>query len=532
MWRETHLRAIFNRQRIKPSFRHPAIQTLSISIFATDIPMSSPAVSTSKLRTYCKWAALSLLLVALCWTVVILWWQATHRVVTIADAVLYLAALPFVLLVCIGLAKWRSVRKSAPAELLLPQSVPVNMEADAKRHACTLPVLRAWAVTSCASTGGEFIAALSERRMRPLPDAMLTDDDGFPLLAARVADLDCTQVEQALAQAIAGGQLPDAPAAEDWRDAIIRSLALLGSLIDQTAEECPWLTNAPGTSIAAHEEEPVTLRGMPASPDSAATSFHLHVKLLVPAGLLPHERQFALAYLRERLPFLQSSGRHLHLDLVETRDDAAAFALANEFSAESQRDRDARALLLLACDSLLCPAVIEEWQANARLFNPRNPNGLMPGEAAFGIMCANDSALQALDAEPACHLTPVIRKQRDISADTPAKLSSSCLMQVVAEALDAALLSGDLIGTVAADTDHRSNRVLECISAMMQHTPQLDAISNRFAVNEACGHLGAASAAGILAAGVLQASDAAHPVLLLNVNHALDRAAAVLIPAA
>ena len=494
--------------------------------------MSSPAVSPSKLRTYCKWAAISLLLVALCWAVIILWWQATQQVVTVTDALSYLAALPLALLGCIGLTKRRSMRKSTPAGELPTQAAPTATEGDTGQQARALPVLRAWAVTGCASTGDEFIAALSKRRARPQPDEMLTDDDGFPLVAARAADLDTAHVEQALAQVVADGRLHDAPDAEDWREAIIRSLALLGSLTNQITEECSWLTSAPGDSIAEAEEAFVTLRGMSAPQDSAAPSIHLHVKLLAPASLLAHERQFALSYLRERLLFLQHSGRHLHVDLVEARDDATAFALANEFSAESERDRNARLLLLLACDSLLCPAVVEEWQADARLFNPRNPNGLMPGEAAFGILYANDTALQLLELEPACHLTPVIRKQRDISADAPAKPASSCLSQVVAEALNAARLSGSLIGTVATDTDHRSNRALECIAAMMHHTPQLDAIDNRLSVNEACGHLGAASAAGIMAAGVLQASDAAHPVLLFNVSHALDRAAAVLIPAA
>jgi hypothetical protein len=154
----------------------------------------------------------------------------------------------------------------------------------------------------------------------------------------------------------------------------------------------------------------------------------------------------------------------------------------------------------------------------------------MMGEAAFGVLCVNHKALQTGSLEAQCQLTRVSLDKREVSADQPGKPSYACLTATVNDALATADLPGEKIGTVACDADHRTNRTLECIGAMMNATPQLDAVENRLAINEACGHLGAASVLGALVAAITQAKNASQPTLLFNVSHIFDRAAAVLLP--
>jgi hypothetical protein len=67
---------------------------------------------------------------------------------------------------------------------------------------------------------------------------------------------------------------------------------------------------------------------------------------------------------------------------------------------------------------------------------------------------------------------------------------------------------------------------------MMEQVPHLDAIQNRLAPNEACGHIGTASVMGALVAAIAHAKNASQPVLLFNVSHSTDRAAALVLPAA
>lgn len=92
-------------------------------------------------------------------------------------------------------------------------------------------------------------------------------------------------------------------------------------------------------------------------------------------------------------------------------------------------------------------------------------------------------------------------------------------------------MQGEAIAAIACDADHRSCRVLECIAVMLAHTPHLDAIENRLSLNEVCGHTGAASNAGGWVAGIAQVREIRAPVLLFNVSHSFERAAAVLLPA-
>jgi hypothetical protein len=487
----------------------------------------------SRFRTFAKWSLISIALVTAIWLGVVIWWQTTQRVVTVQDTLLYLGALPLAALICIGLFQWRFLRRKRQKESSDNASAADSARGEPtspNEQGIQLPILSAWAITGFAANPEEFMHALRDRQIRPLPDALLTDEQGFPLLTGRIADLDTAAIQEDLIRIAAERKVDDMPDAETWREAVLRTLALLGSLLDQVLADLPLSLDMSADSQATRRVDALTLRGIAPLPSTPDQQLRLKIKLLLPAHFQPVEQQLALAYLLQRSIELPLSNEYVHLDIVQARDDATALVLIDQFSADSYRDNRAQALLLLACDSTLCDTVAHEWQANGRLFNSRCPNGLMPGEAAFAVFCANEKAVQAAAADPACRLTRLSRAQREVPADTPGKPSHGCLADVVKNALLAANLSGASIGTVACDADHRTNRTLECMGAMMDQTPHLDAIQNRLAAAEACGHIGAASVTGALVAAVMQSKDAAHPVLLFNVSHVTDRAAAVLIP--
>ncbi len=499
--------------------------------------MNSSSTSPSKFRSVFKWGLISLAIVAAIWLAVIIWWQTTHRVVTLDDTLLYLAILPLTVLA--GLAIFQLIRRAIRGKNINAssnQSTMANGDTsitdialDSVERTLKLPVLAAWGVTSLASNAEDFLQELVEKRERPRPDEQLLNDQGFPLLSGRVTDLDTASVHENLMAIIAKAKFSNIPDPEDWRDAFLRALALLGQILDQVQTDWPLPFDT--TSSDQHTTQAFdTLRGAAPSHSGSAKQLSLYVKLLIPAHFQPYEQQLALTYLLERMADFHISKEHLHIDVVRANDDATVLALADQFSVGAYREGGAQALLLLACDSTLCTTVVEDWQTTGRLFSEHCPSGLMMGEAAFGILCASDKSLQVAAAEPVCHLTRVSRASRDTSADAQGKPSHACLTHTVSDALTVAGISGAQIGTVACDTDHRTNRTLECMGTMMAQTPQLDAIQNRLAANEACGHLGAASVAGILVAGIMQAKNEDHAVLLFNVSHATDRAAAVLIP--
>ena len=489
--------------------------------------MPDTPTSTSRFRALAPWILLSIALMTIIWMLVIAWWRATQSVVQTADLLLYLVALPLAvigtLLLCVHVYKRRKNRRT-PAAVPSTNDRP---EAELPPPGAALPILATWTVTSLAPVADEVVDVLAERRTRPLPDPLLTDEQGFPLLSGRIPELDTSSIEAALSRHIDEEQESPPKDIDSYSAACLRALALLGSMLDQVLDD--WPLRAIDDQQQRTASQSATLRGSSGLPHQAAKPFVLHVKLVVSALLQAHEHAFAHAYLNDRLAPLKARMQDMRNELVPAHDDATCLALANQFS-QTTSESDGLALLLLACDSSLCPVVTEDWQTSGRLFGSRQPNGLMMGEAAFGILCIRESAFDHAMTAPICHLMPMSRTRRDTSADTPGKPSSACLAEQIASALDASRIGGDAIGTVVCDADHRNGRTLECIGAMIEQTPRLDAIQNRLAVNEACGHLGAASMAGVMSIAALQVAAAGHPVLLFNVSHATDRAAAVLIP--
>lgn len=391
-----------------------------------------------------------------------------------------------------------------------------------------LAILGAWASTSAGADSEKFLHTVSSRKLRPTPDNLLCDDDGFPLLSSRARFLDTAEVARELESAITSSTITDASTPHEERDLFLRTLALLHSVLDQVIQDFSLLSEF---EISPAGETPVPLLRGGRQSDNATAPVHLQVKLIVSANLTAHEKQTLQKLIIRRLQLLHDSHTDLTLDLISGYADTTAFSLAHEFMQSTEYHARPHALLLLSGDSSLCPTVVQEWAHHGLLFDSRRPNGLMMGEGAFAILFADKESQSHLNKEPLGYLASIANAQRDLSADISGRTSHACLASTIASAIKTAGLSADAIGTVVCDTDHRASRVLESVAAMTSETPQLDTILNRFAINEVCGHLGATSAPALLVAGARQVHETQCPVLLFSVSHSRDRAAAIILPA-
>ncbi|HJV85042.1 MAG TPA: hypothetical protein VJ698_06170 [Noviherbaspirillum sp.] len=495
--------------------------------------MSPTPHANSTFRTASRWAAISAVVIILTWCLVIGWWQSTQRVITTADTLAYLIALPLMLLLCVFVASklHGTVKHSQPPSAGGATTTSPTEAEDVRPGTSTgsaLPILATWAATCLAPDQEGFVEQLIAQRSRPNPDHTLTDTQGFPVLAGRALNLDTEAIDQNLRQLLAARKAD--PDNEHWRDSLTRALALLESLLNQVLTDWPLPGSAAENASVPSGMAPI-LRGSSGLTAPDGDFLQLHVILLVPTDFPAPERLLAEEFVAQRLALLSCPGERT-FNVITAMDDTSALAAADEFRRTSLHDTVPRALLLLACDSRLCPTVIEDLENQQKLFDSARPDGLMVGEAAFGALFSNQKALQMTGIEAACALTPVFRTQRPHSADAPARPSCQALQQTVGAALEASGIASAQLGAVACDADHRASRTLESIAVMSAHTPQLDAIRHRLATNEACGHLGTTSVPALLVAGVTRCADAGHPVLLFNVSHDLDRAAAVLIPAA
>lgn len=480
-----------------------------------------------------KWTLAIAGLVIGIWICVLFWWQSSQRQITLEDVLIYLVILPLAVLAGFLVFQWLRARpyKDKPPALAAAMSsdtVKQDSAAAAQAAVTELPVLAAWGITSAGSRLNDFHTALVEKRQRPQPDAGLLNDYGYPVHTARVPDLETSFVESGLESIMADNPQLARGYDDTGRDGFLRVLALLKLLIDQLSAEWPLrdsAIDAPGSHNGI-----ATLRGTELAGSKTDSRLRLQLKFIIPADFTPTEQQLALSYLLQQTSVLPIDSGRLHIQMVPAGDEPATLLLAERFRAEEHLAPLPQALLLLACDSRLCPAIVERWQTDNRLFGNQAPQGLMPGEAAFAILCVNDKALALAAGRPVCTLQPVAHAKRAEPADEGRKAGHAALDSAVGTAIATAGISNQEIGAIACDTDHRSNRVLECIGTMLEYTPHLDAIDDRLSTNEICGHTGAASNAGGWVAGIAHVAETGRPVLLFNVSHAIERAAAVLLP--
>jgi hypothetical protein len=403
-----------------------------------------------------------------------------------------------------------------------------SAEADATSNAIPgafATVLGAWAVTAEGEEQA-FLEALKEKRRRPRPDPTLCDSYGFPVRTTRIEPLSLDQIDERLNLSTPSQE--NTAQMQESSIASMRTMALLLALIDQVANAWPFDFDAmlPAEEITST----ATLRGSESKSLSKSGLFIPRIKLLVPFDFPQHEhepfRRHAIRALQDGLP----GWRHTDVDIIPAHADTTALILLKEFGENANRSPMPQALLLLACESTLCPTVADKLEAEGKLFSASTPHGLMLGEAGFGILCANDAALPFVLSPPVCRIGPVALGHRISSADAPGRPTFNELTQVASQALEGAAVLPEHVGAIACDADHRTNRTLECIGVILDLTPRLDAIEDRLATNEQFGHLGAASALGGLVAAAVQANTHDMPVLLLSLTHVLQRAAAVLLP--
>ncbi|TCS39467.1 hypothetical protein EDC30_101423 [Paucimonas lemoignei] len=497
--------------------------------------MSASTSSRPVLLRLVKWILIPLGLVISIWLGVILWWQSSKRQISLEDVLIYLVAMPLAAIGIFAAIQWRRARQikkdqSAPTTAKPANTAPNAANITESTVPSGLPVIAGWGIT-CAGPGiHDFHSALLEKKLRPQPDNGLLNDYGYPIHAGRVRDIDTSVVESGLERIIANNPGLSPAYNDSGRDGFLRALALLHHLTDQLNMDWPLMVESAETNDSRHGL--ATLRGTEPVDRQAHKRLRLQIKFIVPADFTPAEQQLALAYLLQQTSSLPVDSGSMHVQMVAATDEPAALLLAERFRTEYLHAAESQALLLLACDSTLCQVITERWQVESRLFASDTPQGLMPGEAAFAILCVNDKARSLALTSPSCTLQPVILGRRDEPADGARKAGHAMLDTVVKGALAAAGVSTEECVAIACDADHRSSRVLECIGTMLANTPHLDAIEDRLAINEMCGHTGAASNAGSCIAGIVHVAETGRPVLLFNVSHAYERAAAVLLPSA
>lgn len=454
---------------------------------------------------------LALLVAVACITwVAVLWrWQATQRDMSVEDIGLYLVALPLVLFVLVLLARWAwrgaqadaKAREEAAAAAAAAPAPAAAPSADEAERRATVQLLAAHLHCRAGRAAADVLYALDEGKPRPDLDPELRDDEGLPLMTARLPGLK----PEAL-------QPPPDPA---WRDELQRALAALEEPLQQALSAlAPWRPQF----------------GLDLDADAKPGTSVLRVAALWPAEFDDQERQAAddwlLQAVRATLPL--PAERLVTVALPPAAPWPEAERLLRLLDREGRPD----ALLLTAAHSAIGERSVRRLLSQGRLFTSRSAQRPIAGEAAAALLLAPPCFPAAPDADaPPLRLHRAGVVLRDKPVDDPGRTSAQAAQQCIEQALACAALPADQIAGAVHDADQHTPRAAEALTALLQAQPHLQPADDVLQTGALNGQTGCAAPLITIALAAHQAAQSGKPCLAVSVDDARLRLALVARPA-
>ncbi len=488
------------------------------------------------MKSLFKGAALFVAVACLIWIVVLWRWRVTQREMDVGDIVLYLAVLPVVVFALVLAARWAVgkavARQDAKAAAMAAAPRAAGAAArpgEAARPAWSWHLLAAWVHTAGGSSVDELLGAIECGKPRPRPDASLHDDEGLPVMTARIADLDSSGVETSLRRvidAMAGGLDGGSPMPAPAR--AVRALASLSPLLDELAQSLlTWARQWEDSAASAAGTEGVA--------PAAETARIVRVLAAWPGDWDDSTCACAQAWLAERLCDPLADVLPLSCWTIRSQRMSGTELLSaaeRTLDALQRQGRD-DPVVLVACHSDLDAAGIRRLDDDRRLFHSaRRPKVAMAGEgAAVLVLSAVDwPADTALDTERVRFHSPAIVRRAE-SVEAAGRTSSDDVLRLVDHQLAGAALAGSAVAKLASDADQHTARATELFAVTLALLPDLDANEDLRLAGTIAGRLEAAAPLVTLAMAATQARDSGKPVVALSLADPHWRMAAVLRPA-
>jgi hypothetical protein len=455
------------------------------------------------------------------WGGAIWFWRETNRMPASSELALYMLVLPLALLAAWWLGRKAWDRVSVPA-MAGGAATPLPAAAEPPA-AAPLPPALAIAATAVRAPHGDSVAelraALAGNRARPGLDPELYDDDGYPILSARLPEAGHTALREELEQWRRLQALDD-PRFDlaQWR-ALSAASAVLTELVAHACSHpqlAAWL-----------DQQHLRMQGrLPPDAVPAAAPPALRIQALWPDEWRPAQRQLATQWLRHLASEAGWPQQLLAAPEQDNNDDAGRALAA--LLAHCSEARQPCLAIVIAAGSHLSEEGVSRLANQDALFTSARPQGLIPGEGAAGLLLA-DAAGARLDARSV--LQAVATGRRASSADDVKRDTDTSLAAIATQVLHDGQASPEAIAVVTADTGHRTSRVTELMRVVTAAMPQLDPGADVIGVGASCGSCGAVTWLTALAVADAEAQDRAAPVLCVGNEDPYRRYAALLRPA-
>lgn len=442
---------------------------------------------------------LTILVFSISWLAVLIAWHSSNRAISVSDVGLYLIALPLGALALLygGYSLWRR----APAQphptdhATAPQLADGAPAATPARQPGAKIALLGSALICAAGTSAAELAESIERADEVLDlDPALRSDDGFPVMTARVGDLDHSELDAWLSSM----------ASEKPREETVRAIALL----ERVTVEC--------LETLAGERQ-----------TGGKRTFELDVRCL--ASDAWREEEMRLARLRLEHVFDANQFQSSSLTLQSSVAVSQSWHHIEQFMvAAAPHQSPARLMLLLASGSALSATAVKHLEAAGRLFSATNQQGIVPGEAAAALLLSSCEASSALGLPAqALLVAPLFEK---VSAAENRRVDHSVLARLIQTGIEELSIERGEIAALVCDGDHPSPRGAEIASAMTEAVSHLDPVAQRASIHARCGDTGAVGPLLALALSSLQTRELGKPVMAAILTPDSLRGISVMMP--
>ena len=450
----------------------------------------------------------SLVAVAVLWALVLGWWQSGDYEPSRLDLALYLGALPLAIVGGYFLLKGFIEHLKAPPAAEVPKNTPLAdldpltiaaAKTSAAERLFSIRLLNAFVVTAAGGDSESIFAAIKDG-VRPPPNPSFTDSDGFPVFLAEVKDLDHSLIVEEFEGERRAVEFLEA------RDDIKRAIALLASVVDQSADVLASYLKQP-------ERQPV-----------------LNVLWLIPNNWNGLDATVLKAWLKMRY-WSDLSDSCLSIKVVPVNHEAMALRQLDEIILDANRDSAKQVMtLVLGMMSSIDENVVEMLDANGTLFSAKRQHQSIPGEGAVALLLGHEAMLDGDELGQATVVSRVALGVRDKPLGSGGRIRGKTVEQLISGLLDVTGVEHSAIRAIVADADHRADQLTEILDGLGSAFAHLDPIEDCSTVGASCGALSPIS--GLVALACAHAkvlAEDAH-VLLISNQHPIERAVLLVSP--
>ncbi|MFT4256753.1 MAG: hypothetical protein QM599_07350 [Pseudoxanthomonas sp.] len=472
----------------------------------------------SKLLRFTGWLLLTALVV---WALVIVFWRVAGIHPEARDLVLYLGVLPLGTFAVLryGLNGARK-KKASGTRGETEQSIAGRANGgDEAPHAEPAPRIAILASALQLPVGGDPASAL-ESLAAPIAPKLhdkLKDGSGFPIFASWARDTDTATAEQALEALDAHADAPPAHFDEEQLRALALLIPVTQDLLQRVVSEA-WLAGP----------EPTAPQGVHRGAASPLPG--LRATVFLPADWPAAVRERVSRWLSHEADACGIPGDQLTVEVLPASAAGEPWQHVAAIGASPEPPAAPPTLhLLLACHSLIGERSVQRLGQSGQLYSARQPEGIVPGEAAAGILLLAADHDDRFAFQPRAILRASATVRQGVSWQPRAAMGQmeDLFGQTLACAPEAR--QKDLKALVS-DADFRKSRSTAVAGFFDAALAHLEPEGNCVTTGCGCGHAGIASPLVLIALAAEKASAAAGAVLALAVAEPDQRSIALVLP--